>query len=176
MSRELARILSRLSLAAVMAATGTLALAQSESAASTPAAESTPAASAPAAQEYRNADSAVMHKRMAARHEKHMANLKTLLKLTPEQETAWTDFTAAMQPPNLPERMSRAERQKLTTPERIELMQKRAAERQAHMKQRGDAIKAFYAQLTPEQQKVFDQQANKMHDRHGPRRSKKPQT
>ncbi len=27
------------------------------------------------------------------------------------------------------------------------------------MKQRGDAVKTFYAQLTPEQQKVYDERA-----------------
>jgi hypothetical protein len=37
-------------------------------------------------------------------------------------------------------------------------MQARMAERQAAMGQRIEAIKGFYASLTPEQQKVFDSQ------------------
>ncbi|MDR1967979.1 MAG: Spy/CpxP family protein refolding chaperone [Burkholderiaceae bacterium] len=144
----------------MIAATGTLALAQSGPA---------PAASAPAAKQHRHTNPAVMQQRMAARHEKHMTNLKTLLKLTSEQETAWTNFTAAMQPPGPQARENRAEAEQLTTPERIDLMQNRAAERQARMQQRGDAVKAFYAQLTPEQQKTFDQHTQKKHDRQGPR-------
>jgi len=52
--------------------------------------------------------------------------------------------------------MDRAQMSQLTTPQRMELMDKRMAERQAQMKQRSDAVKAFYAQLTPEQQKTFD--------------------
>ena len=50
------------------------------------------------------------------------------------------------------------------------MMEKRMAERQAHMKQRGEAVKAFYAQLTPEQQKVFDERGmrhGKGEGRHG---------
>ena len=52
--------------------------------------------------------------------------------------------------------MDRAQMAQLTTPQRLDLMDKRMAERQAHMKQRSDAVKTFYAQLTPEQQKTFD--------------------
>lgn len=72
-----------------------------------------------------------------------------------------------------PSRAARGERppmdreafKNLTTPQRIDLMEQRSAEHQARMKQRGDATKAFYAQLSAEQQKVFDQRAM----RHGPR-------
>jgi Spy/CpxP family protein refolding chaperone len=92
-----------------------------------------------------------------------MADLKAQLKITPAQEGAWTAYTAAMQPPANAQRrgprMDRAEFAKLTTPQRIDRMEQFAAERQAQMKQRGDAVKAFYAQLTPEQQKVYDERA-----------------
>lgn len=65
-----------------------------------------------------------------------------------------------MQPPaQRPPRMDRAQMAQLTTPQRIDRMQAMQAERQQFMTQRMDAIKAFYAQLTPEQQKVYDQQA-----------------
>jgi Spy/CpxP family protein refolding chaperone len=154
MSRILSpRTFSRLSLAAVIAATSTLALAQPM-------------------QGRQHADPAAMQQRMAARYEQHMANLKALLKITPEQEAAWKDFTASMQPTGPQARMSRAEIGQLTAPERAELMQQRAAVRDARMQQRGEAVKAFYAQLTPEQQKAFDQHAQKMRERQGSRDGK----
>ena len=108
-------------------------------------------------------DPAQRQQRMAEHHAKRQAELKAQLKLTPAQEGAWTAYTAAMQPPANAQRrgprMDRAEFDKLTTPQRIDRMQQRSAERQAQMKQRGDAVKAFYAQLTPEQQKLYDDRA-----------------
>ena len=104
-------------------------------------------------------DPAQRQQRMAEHHAKRQAELKAQLKLTPAQEGAWNQYTAAMQPPAKGPRMDRAEFDKLTTPQRIDRMQQRSAERQAQMKQRGDAVKAFYAQLTPEQQKVYDERA-----------------
>ena len=104
-------------------------------------------------------DPAQRQQRMAEHHAKRQAELKAQLKLTPAQEVAWNQYTAAMQPPAKGPRMDRAEFDKLTTPQRIDRMQQRSAERQAQMKQRGDAVKTFYAQLTPEQQKVYDERA-----------------
>lgn len=104
-------------------------------------------------------DPAQRQQRMAEHHAKRQAELKAQLKLTPAQEGAWNQYTAAMQPPAMGPRIDRAEFDKLTTPQRIDRMQQRSAERQAQMKQRGDAVKTFYAQLTPEQQKVYDERA-----------------
>ena len=57
---------------------------------------------------------------------------------------------------------------KLTTPERIDKMQAHKAERDADMSQRAEATKAFYAQLSAEQKKVFDTEtARHMHAPHG---------
>jgi Spy/CpxP family protein refolding chaperone len=116
-------------------------------------------------------DPAKMQQRMAERHGKHMAELKAKLKLTPTQEGAWTTFTGGMQPPA--RKMDRAQMQqmhaemdKLPTPERIDKMRALRAERMkdmtARMTQREEAVKTFYATLTPEQQKVFDAE----HQRH----------
>ena len=100
-----------------------------------------------------------MHKKM----EQHQAQLKEALKLTPAQDTAWKEFTASMQPPQTPaQRLDRAEWEKLTTPQRMDKMQALRAEREAHMKQRVEAVKKFYATLTPEQQKTFDEQHRRM--------------
>ncbi|MDO5289536.1 MAG: Spy/CpxP family protein refolding chaperone [Pseudomonadota bacterium] len=109
--------------------------------------------------EHARKDPAEMQKRMAERHAKRMADLKAQLKITPAQEGAWNNFAAAMQPKAPAQRPDRAEFDKLTTPQRIDRMQALHAERGAEMKARGDATKAFYAQLTPEQQKTFDERA-----------------
>jgi len=52
--------------------------------------------------------------------------------------------------------LDRAEFAKLTTPQRLDRMQARQAERNAMFTQRADATRSFYAALTPEQQKTFD--------------------
>jgi hypothetical protein len=52
--------------------------------------------------------------------------------------------------------------QKLTTPERIDRMRAQRAQRDAAMDARSDAVKAFYAQLQPEQQKTFDRMGHRM--------------
>ena len=101
---------------------------------------------------------------MAERHAKRMAALKERLKISPAQEDAWNQFASAMQPPTPPaQRPDRAEFERLTTPERLDRMQAMQAEHQTRMAARNQAIKNFYAQLTPEQQKALDQHA--MHGR-----------
>jgi hypothetical protein len=105
-------------------------------------------------------------KREAHRAER-LSGLKEKLKLAPEQEAAWTAFASASQPAMHPEdrQAKRAEFAKLNTPQRLDRMQAMAEVRRARMAERTQAIKAFYAQLTPEQQGVFDAEA--MPDRHG---------
>ena len=106
---------------------------------------------------------------------KHQAELKATLKITGAQEGAWTAYTAAMQPPahmgERPTAEQRAEFDKLTTPQRIDKMRalrtQRMADMNAAMDKRGDATKAFYAVLSPEQQKTFDAEHMKMGQRHG---------
>ena len=97
---------------------------------------------------------------------KRLAAFKVKLKITPEQEGAWTTFATAMKPPaTLGQRPNRAEWKNLTTPERIDKMRALRSVRQAEMDKRGDAVKALYAVLTPEQKKIFDAH----HMRHGRR-------
>jgi len=103
-----------------------------------------------------------MAERMKERMAKHQAELKAKLKLTAEQEGAWSQFTAAMQPPANFQRPDRAEMEKLSTPQRLEKMQAFKAQREGEMTKRVDATKAFYAALTPEQQKVFDAEHSRM--------------
>ena len=126
-------------------------------------------------------DPAKMHEWAVQRH----AELKAKLKLNANQEAAWANYVAAIQPPaDMVARMSRENRQKLheemaalTTPERIDRMNAMKAQRDAAMARRGEATKAFYAVLSAEQQKVFD--ANTMRrgagDRHHAGRGNTPQ-
>lgn len=105
---------------------------------------------------------------------KHQAALKEKLKITSAQESAWTAFTGTMKPPaDMGRRRMdmRAEMEKLSTPERIDKMRALRVQRNAEMDKRADATKAFYAVLSPEQQKVFDAHPMRGHHerRHGHR-------
>ncbi|MFD1712513.1 hypothetical protein FVQ98_09610 [Ottowia sp. GY511] len=149
-------------LATLLAATGIVATAQTPASTAQPAPTAAPAAgdaSAQPGQRQARGNPAERQKRWAEHRAKRQAELKAALKLTSAQEGAWITFTTATQPPARAERSAqdRDAFKNLNTPQRIDLMEKRMAERQAHMKQRGDAVKTFYAQLTPEQQKVFDE-------------------
>lgn len=97
---------------------------------------------------------------MDAKRDAYLASLKQKLNLQPAQEAAWNAFTSASQfgagNQRLDRKAMRDEMQKLSTPERLDKMQAMAEQRQARMLERSKAIKAFYAQLTPEQQSVFD--------------------
>ena len=53
----------------------------------------------------------------------------------------------------------REEFAELSTPERLDRMQAMAEVRRAGTAERAEAIKAFYAQLSPEQQRAFDAEA-----------------
>lgn len=111
--------------------------------------------------------------KMQERMAKRMAELKAKLNLNAAQLPAWDNFVAAMQPPaDMAQRMSRENRDEkrkemlaMTTPQRIDHMNAMKAQRDAHMAARNDATLALYIALTPEQQKVFDD--NTMRGRDG---------
>ena len=114
--------------------------------------------------------------KMEAMVAKHLADLKTKLKITAPQEGAWTTFTAALKPPARVEhtRPDPAEMEKLTTPERIDKMRalraQHMSDRQAAMDKREEATKTFYAALNADQKKVFDAEHSKMMQRWGDRK------
>jgi hypothetical protein len=142
-------------LAATIASTG--AFAQTQATPAAPAADAQGSARPQRHQPLTDAERAQRFDQMQQRHAQHLAALKEKLKLTPAQEGAWSTFAAAQQlPPAPPPRMDRAELAKLTTPQRLDLMQQRQAERSAMFTKRADAARAFYATLSPEQQKTFD--------------------
>lgn len=104
-----------------------------------------------------------VHAGMEARRAEHLSGLKEKLKLKPEQEAAWSTFAAASQPGMRPmggdRQTMRGELEKLSTPQRLDKMLAISEVRRAKMAERAQTVKAFYAQLTPEQQGVFDAEA-----------------
>lgn len=99
---------------------------------------------------------AQFQERMKARITRRQTELKTHLKLTPEQEGAWSAFNTAMRPPTHFQRPDRTAMAQLTTPERLDKVRELRQQRDAAMDQRIDATKTFYAALSAEQQKTFD--------------------
>lgn len=158
MKTPFSRRLAATAVAAAIGAASFAAIAQNATAPTTP-----PAAEAPAhrhggedhAQRHAERQQA-MQKRMA----EHQERLKASLQLTPQQEPAWNAFVARMQPTPRPTqpRMDREDWKALTTPQRLDRMDAMKAERDRAMTQRHDAIRSFYAQLNPAQQKAFDAQ------------------
>ena len=98
-----------------------------------------------------------MQKRQAAMHD--------ALKLTATQESAWKTYVDKTKPNDAMVRMNREEMAKLSAPERIERRLAKSKERDARMSTRLAAMKEFYAVLTPEQQKIMNEQS--MHQRGG---------
>lgn len=153
-------VLKPLVLSALIAGASLTALAQTPPPAANP-----PTASQPSRQERMER----MHARMQERMAQRQAALKSKLQITAAQESAWTTFTNALRPPAArPQRPDRSEFERLTTPERIDRLRALKAQRDAEMVRRGDATKAFYATLSPEQQKVFDSETLRFgRHRHG---------
>lgn len=101
--------------------------------------------------------------RMREHFAKRTAELHDKLKLSAAQEAAWKTYIAKVQPGEPPARPDRAELDKLTAPERMERMLAHMKEGERRMADHIAATKDFYAVLTPEQKKIFDDAF-----RHGP--------
>ena len=131
-----------------------------------PAPQGPPGASPPAAADHPRHRSPV---EMAANH---AARLRTLLQLRPDQEPALTAYLGSMKPGGMTRHdhedmkpgggmmrhggEDRSADEALPAPERMGRMLARMDEARADMSHRLDALKAFYGQLTPAQQKAFD--------------------
>ena len=101
-----------------------------------------------------------MHERMHEHMQRRLESFRRILQITPAQDGAFNAWAAAMMPSPQAMQQRRAlheEMSKLTTPERIDRMRQLRTERNAAMDKRLDATKTFYAQLTPPQQKAFDE-------------------
>jgi len=90
-----------------------------------------------------------------------LARLHAALHLNSGQEAAWRDYTAAIAPnPQTDARRRAAEEMMptLPTPRRIALMESTLAADAADLRREGAAVTAFYSQLTPAQQQIFDRE------------------
>jgi len=90
-----------------------------------------------------------------------VGELHAALHLTESQEVNWRAYQQALEQ----DPVTRARHQSaqmmmagLPTPRRIDLLDANMQADQEVMHRQGEATKAFYATLTPEQQKVFDRQ------------------
>lgn len=96
-----------------------------------------------------------------AKRQAHMAQrqarLHDQLKLSAEQEPAWAAWTAASKPGERPARGERGQWASKSAPERMEMQLEMARKHVASMETRLAALNTFYATLSPEQKKVFDE-------------------
>jgi periplasmic protein CpxP/Spy len=96
--------------------------------------------------------------RWQERMETRAAELQAKLKLNPAQEQAWNAYLQTMKPGERGAHPARGEMAQLSAPERLERMHAMMKEREQRMAQRVAATREFYAVLTPEQRKIFDEQ------------------
>jgi periplasmic protein CpxP/Spy len=109
-----------------------------------------------------------MHARMQqmreAHERQHAADLRTILRLRPDQEAALTTY---LQSHKRPEGAGKPGEHRgpagggamsapLTTPQRLDEMARHDTEREAMQKRHAEALRTFYAALSPEQRQVFD--------------------
>lgn len=87
--------------------------------------------------------------------------LHNSLHLSAAQEPAWQSYVAALSAdPAAETRREQASQMMpgLTTPRRVDLLSAEMEAETAAMRRQGQAVKTFYYQLTPEQQRTFDAQ------------------
>lgn len=108
------------------------------------------------------------HRAQRAEHmAKRQAELHDALKLSGAQEQAWASFVASHQPAGRMQRPERGQWASMPAPQRMEKMIEMQKQRTARMEQRLAALNTFYATLSPEQKKVFDQQTMRGHGMRG---------
>ena len=94
--------------------------------------------------------------RHAKMMQEHHTKLHDALKLSAEQEPAWVKLVASELPGEAMHGGQSEAWAELKAPERAEKMLEMSKARQARMAEHVSALKAFYAVLTPEQQKTFE--------------------
>ncbi|QYF94793.1 Spy/CpxP family protein refolding chaperone [Massilia sp. PAMC28688] len=112
------------------------------------------------------------HGNWAERQAQRAQKLHDALKLTPAQEGAWASYSAAIKPQARPERGQKGAWQAMSAPERMEKRLARARMKVEKMEARLAATASFYATLSPEQKKVFDENSmrrggHRHHMKHG---------
>lgn len=109
-----------------------------------------------------------MQKRMQERMDKRRSMFHDQLKITAEQEGAWKTFvdaTSHNMQMMMGERADHKAGEMMSAPAMMEKQIERSKEHLATMQKHLDALKTFYAVLTPEQQKTFDHIHQRMHHR-----------
>jgi hypothetical protein len=76
--------------------------------------------------------------------------------LSESQEAAWNEFIAKSKSNERPTKSEGTELSKLSAPDRLDHKLAMMKNRQQAMESHVQAVKVFYAQLTPAQQKIFD--------------------
>ena len=100
------------------------------------------------------------HAKWNERRAEHEKKLHDMLKLTPSQNVAWTTYLAAVKPARHEgERHARGEPGAMAAPQRMEQRIAMAKQHLGRMEAQLGALNTFYAVLTPEQKKVFDEQS-----------------
>ena len=90
-----------------------------------------------------------------------LSSLHDALHLTAAQEDGWRMYRMAIQPDPSAESRHRAAARlipTLATPRRVDLMNAEMSSDMAYAHRQGEAVKAFYASLDPDQQRAFDRQ------------------
>jgi hypothetical protein len=96
---------------------------------------------------------------MARQRPAQAGGLHDALRLSPDQENAWRTYQAAIAPDPQAQQRHRAADMllpQLTTPRRVALIEATAQADAADLHRQGEAVKAFYATLSPDQQRTFD--------------------
>jgi hypothetical protein len=109
------------------------------------------------------------HEDPAARRAMMAEHLTAVLQLEPGQQAALNTFLDSMKPPEGMEDHAPGEHgmgEHLTTPERLDRMGRHLDEMRARFEAHAAAVKAFYAQLSPSQQRAFDALAPMLMMRH----------
>lgn len=98
--------------------------------------------------------------KMQERMDAHAKRMHDTLKITPAQEGAWQAYLSALKS-NMPQhgQFDRAAFKDMPAPQRMEKRIEMAKAHLARMESNLAATKTFYAVLTPEQQKLFDEKA-----------------
>lgn len=96
------------------------------------------------------------HEHHSKQMDEHHKVLHEALKLTPAQEPGWQKLMDSEHPKVVANAGQPIDWSKLTAPERAEKMLELAKVRQEQMAEHVAALKVFYASLTPEQQKAFE--------------------
>ncbi|BBF87539.1 hypothetical protein DLM_3960 [Aquitalea magnusonii] len=94
--------------------------------------------------------------------EQHLRMLHDRLKIQPAQEAAWKSYVDALKPGAMP--AMPAVKPDATLPEQLDGRIKMMQQHLDMMQQHAAATKALYQKLSPEQQKLFDQEAQHMRE------------